>query len=124
MTRPDISEAVGKVARHVSKPAQVHVIAVKRIIRYIQGTIDYGITFGGSMDKLMVFSDSDWAGDLNNRRSVSGMVIMLYGGVVAYHSRQQKCVATSSSEAEYIAVSEKQLSRQGTSCKNYHAATL
>ena len=107
MTRPDTAEAVGAVARHVSNPTQQHFMAVKRIFRYLRGTSKFGLTFGPSSDhELAVYSDSDWAGDPNNRRSTSGMVAMLTGDVVAFSSRQQRCVTLSSSEAEYVALSE------------------
>ena len=105
MTRPDIAEAVNTVARFVERPGQQHVVAVKRILRYVKGTVDLGIVFGREHG-LKVYSDADWAGDQDDRRSTSGMLITLHGGPVSYFSRKQKCVALSSTEAEYIAASE------------------
>ena len=71
----------------------------------MKGTLDFGLAYGKE-SALQVYCDSSWASDLNDRRSVSGMVTMLNHGVVSYFSRKQKCAALSSSEAEYIAASE------------------
>jgi transposase InsO family protein len=105
MTRPDLAEAVNAVARFVDHPTPIHVVAVKRILRYLKGTLDHGICFHGPND-LIVYCDSNWAADQDDRRSTSGMLAMMNGGTIAYFSRKQKSVALSSSEAEYIAASE------------------
>ena len=105
-TRPDISYAVSSLARFSSKPTRQHWIALKRLLRYLKGTTKYGILFSkeGSSE-CIGFSDADWAGDVNDRKSTSGYVFLLSGGAVSWSSKKQKCVALSTAEAEYIALS-------------------
>jgi hypothetical protein len=106
-TRPDISYAVGQVAKYSSKPSQVHWEAVKRIFAYLKGTISLGISyFRGVKDGvLQAFSDSDFAGDADDRRSTTGNIFILNNGPVSWRSQKQKCVALSTAESEYIAAS-------------------
>jgi hypothetical protein len=107
VTRPDISFAVGQAARFVENFDSSHCKAVRQIIAYLKGTSNYGICFNG-MDPSPVigYSDADYAGCLDTRRSTTGSIFMLNGGPVAWCSRRQPCVATSTTEAEYIAASE------------------
>jgi hypothetical protein len=106
-TRPDISYAVSQVAKYSSKPSYVHWEAVKRIFAYLKGTISFGISyFRGVKDGvLLAFSDSDFAGDADDRRSTTGNIFILNGGPVSWRSQKQKCVALSTAESEYIAAS-------------------
>lgn len=104
-TRPDIAYAVSNVARFSSKPSQQHWIAVKRIMRYLNGTIDYGLLYEKN-STIEGFSDADWAGDLNDRKSTSGYVFMMSGAAISWNSKKQTCVALSTAEAEYIALSK------------------
>jgi hypothetical protein len=107
MTRPDISFAVGQVARFCSKPGMAHWEAVKRIISYLSGTLQYGIRFSGSYNQeLTGFSDSDFASDKDTRRSTSGLLFLRHGGPIAWRSKRQSCVTLSTTEAEYVAASE------------------
>lgn len=106
-TRPDISYAVGKASRSLSQPSDDDVTAVKRIFKYLRGTLDYGIRY----DKvpkftLDCFSDSDYAGCPITRRSTSGYVLNFGSGAISWCSQLQKCVVTSSTEAEYVAGSQ------------------
>ena len=105
-TRPDISYAVNKLAQFTQKPQPKHWTAVKRIFRYLKGTRNYSLTYGGSEDLLNqdmnIFCDADWASDAD-RKSVSGYVITIGGGAVAWSSKKQSTVALSTAEAEYIA---------------------
>ena len=105
-TRPDIAYAVNNLARFNSNPQKVHWTAMKRVLRYLKGTINHGILYrqDGS-DKCIGYSDADWAGDLSDRKSTSGYIFMLSGGAISWSSRKQKCVALSTAEAEYIALS-------------------
>lgn len=105
-TRPDISFAVGNVSRYMDKPAAAHVNAVKRILKYIKGTSDTGIQFdcGGDLE-FIGYSDADYAGDVETRRSTSGYVFMFGGGVISWGSERQKSVALSTTESEYMAAS-------------------
>jgi hypothetical protein len=110
-TRPDIAAAVGICGKFVSNPTQEHWSAVKRIIRYVAGTIQFGLNLGGSkkgIDSVVLeaYSDSDWAGDHDDRKSRSGIISLICGSVVCYASKKQPVVATSSAEAERIAVHE------------------
>lgn len=103
-TRPDLAYPVSLLSRFLSNPSDSHVKAAKRVLRYLSGTKDHGITLGGKLD-LAAYCDSDFAGDRDNRKSTSGHVI-LYGGPISWYSKQQSTVALSTAEAEYISMSE------------------
>ena len=104
-TRPDIAFAVSKLSRYLDCAEQKHWNAVKRVLRYVKGTKDFGICFDGTKDIMPVgYSDSDWAGDVNDRKSTGGYVFTMCGGPISWSSRKQSVVATSSCEAEYIAL--------------------
>jgi hypothetical protein len=107
-TRPDISFSVSSLTRHLQKPTVQAWDAAKGIVRYLAGTIDMGITFTRSSkpQPLHGFSDSDFAADVDTRRSVSGFCFLMHGGAVAWASRQQATVAASTVEAELMALSE------------------
>ncbi|KAK8936121.1 hypothetical protein KSP39_PZI013254 [Platanthera zijinensis] len=105
-TRPDIAHAVGTVSRFLSNPGREHWSAVKWILRYLQGTSDLTLRFGDSEPELLGYTDADMAGDVDSRRSTSGYMILFTGGAVSWASRLQKCVALSTTEAEFIAVTE------------------
>ena len=103
-TRPDIIHAVGVVSRHMSAPGKAHWAAVKQILRYIRGTLDYGLRYKtGASATLHGFSDSDHAGDVNDIRSTSGIVFFIGNSPVSWTSQKQGVVAVSSCEAEYVA---------------------
>ena len=105
-TRPDLAYAVGVVAKFSSNPTILHWSAVKRILRYLNGTIDLGLTYGrGDNFNLVGFSDADWAGDLDDRKSTTGYLFLLSGGPISWRSKKQSCVALSTAEAEYMALS-------------------
>ena len=105
-TRPDITYAVSKVARHSANPTHQHWIAVKRILRYLNGTYDRGIKYSSSStETLNGYSDADWAGDRKDRKSTSGYIFMLSGSPISWRSKKQTCVALSTAEAEYVALS-------------------
>ena len=107
VSRPDITFAVNRLARYCESPKQVHWNAVKRVIRYLKGTIEYSIRFSGtSKAGLTGHCDSDWGGDEHENRSTSGYVFQLNGGPVAWSSRLQKTSALSVTEAEYMALTE------------------
>ena len=102
-TRPDISQAVGALARYMAKPTVAHWQAAKGVLRYIAGTANFGITFGGSNLTLEAYCDADYAGDIDTRRSTTGYVYILGGGAISWSSRLQPTVAASTTEAEYMA---------------------
>ena len=105
-TRPDIAFAVGNVARFSANSTKRHWTGVKRILRYLKGTSDLGLHYSSSVDEDLVgYSDSDWAGDLDDRRSVSGYMFKLCGAPISWRSKKQASVALSTAEAEYVALS-------------------
>jgi len=107
VTRPDISFAVGQVARFVESHGPPHVKAIRQIISYILGTSRFGICFTGlATDSPIGYSDADYAGCLTTRRSTTGSVFMYHNGPIAWCSRRQTCTAQSTTEAEYVAASE------------------
>ena len=86
---------------------QEHLTVVKRILRNLKGTATYGLMFAASVDTgggLIGYSDADWAGDVNDRKSTSGYLFMMNGAAVSWRSQKQTCVALSTAEAEYIAL--------------------
>ena len=105
-TRPDIAYAVGVVSRFLSNLGRQHWEAVKWIMRYLRGTSKLKLTFGSGKPVLIGYIDSDMAGDVDNRKSTSGYLMTFLGGAVSWQSRLQKCVALSTTEAEYIAAAE------------------
>ncbi|WJX11887.1 hypothetical protein P8452_02442 [Trifolium repens] len=109
-TRPDINYAVGSVSRFMSNPKASHMVAAKRILRYLKGTHDYGLTFPKSKMEskfeLEGFSDSDWCGDKDDRRSTSGMWFRFRNSPISWSSKKQNIVALSSCEAEYVAAAQ------------------
>ena len=105
-TRPDIAHAVSTVSRFLSRPGREHWKAVKWILRYLRGTSDMKLCFGCDDLTLRGFTDADMAGDVDTRKSTSGYVIIFAGGAISWQSRLQKCVALSTTEAEFIAATE------------------
>ena len=104
-TRPDIAYAVSNVARFCSKHTMEHWKSIKHIMRYLNGTRNYGFLY--DKEKVMDFigySDADWAGDLDDRMSTSGYVFKLSGAAVSWRSKKQSCVSLSTAEAEYMAL--------------------
>ena len=105
-TRPDIGQSVSAVSKYSSDPTMAHLTAAKRVLRYLKGTMDLGLTYKKSDGNVLkAYSDSDWAGDQDDRHSTSGYVSVLSGGAVNWLSKKQASVALSTAEAEYIALS-------------------
>lgn len=105
--RPDIAACVGILGRKFSSPTEKDYIAAKRVVRYLKGTKNWYLHLGGKTNqKLEAYSDSDWAGDVNSRKSTTGFMISYAGGVISWTSRRQNCVSLSSMEAEYCALTE------------------
>lgn len=103
-SRPDISFAVGLLSRFVECPMRKHMAAARRILRYLAATSTVGIQYGPSGDcSLIGYSDADFASCIRTRKSVSGVVVLLNGGPVLWHSRKQTIISLSTTEAEYIA---------------------
>lgn len=106
VSRPDIMYAVSQVSRFLNNPGSEHWSAVKRIFQYLQGTKDIGIKYQADHLSLTMYSDADFAGDIDTRRSTTGYVSLLANGPVTWSSHRQKCVTRSTTEAEYIAASD------------------
>ena len=105
-TRPDIAYAVSRVTRFCAKPTVEHWTAVKRILRYLKGTSNLGLLYREDTPaEITGYSDADWAGDVGDRKSTSGYVFLLGGATISWKSSKQTCVALSTAEAEYVALS-------------------
>ena len=107
-TRPDLAYSVGFLSRFLENPSTEDIVRVKRVLRYIKGTIDKGITYQvkGEKGVLKCYSDADFGGCVHTGRSTSG-VVMLYGsGAISWLSQRQAMVTTSTSEAEIVAANE------------------
>lgn len=104
-TRPDLAYSVGILSRFMDRPTQLHQGAVKRILRYVKGTIDFGLVYSQDSDNevLIGYSDSDLAGNVEDRKSTGAMVFYLNKSLITWTSQKQKCVALSSCEAEFMA---------------------
>ncbi|GJZ20395.1 ribonuclease H-like domain-containing protein [Tanacetum coccineum] len=105
-SRPDIVQAVCYCARYQARPTKKHLKEVKRIFRYLRGTIHMGLWYPkGSGFELTAFSDADHAGCVDTRKSTSGGIQFLGDKLVSWMSKKQNCTAMSSAEAEYVALS-------------------
>ncbi|KAG6478780.1 hypothetical protein ZIOFF_062224 [Zingiber officinale] len=104
-TRPDLSYSVGMASRYMEKPTSMHHKVVKQILRYLKGTIYFGLAYTKGPQEISIFgySDSDLAGDLDGRKSTSGMAFYFNESLVSWNSQKQKTVALSSCEAEFMA---------------------
>ena len=101
-TRPDIAFAVSIVSRFSSNPTIEHWDAIVRIFRYLRATIDLELVFTDSLGPLTGFTDADWAGDHETRRSTSGYIFSIGSAPISWSSKRQPTVALSTCEAEYI----------------------
>lgn len=105
LTRPHISHVVGVLSRFMQNPRKPHLDAVRKVLRYVKTTLNYGIVFKrGGECKLAGFCDADYAGDLDSRMSTTGYVFMLGSSVVSWCSKRQPTVSLSTTEAEYKVV--------------------
>ncbi|CAJ2661747.1 unnamed protein product [Trifolium pratense] len=103
-SRPDLMFAATLLSRFMSKPSHLHLGAAKRVLRYVMGTMEYGIRFEkNSKFEAKGYCDSDWAGSVDDMKSTSGYVFNLGSGVISWCSKKQDTVAQSSAEAEYLA---------------------
>jgi transposase InsO family protein len=104
-TRPDISYAVSILSQFMAKPNESHWKAAKKVLRYLKGTMNFGLLYTDKFDvQLAGFSDSDWAGNPDDRRSTTGYAFNIGSGVVSWSSKKQPTVSLSSTEAEYKAM--------------------
>ncbi|GKE30854.1 hypothetical protein Tco_1446238 [Tanacetum coccineum] len=105
-SRPDLQFAICMCARYQARPTEKHLNAVKRIFRYLKGTVHRGLWYPkDSLNALTSFADADHAGCQDTHRSTSGSMQLLGDRLVSWSSKRQKSAAISSTEAEYIALS-------------------
>ncbi|XP_070019638.1 secreted RxLR effector protein 161-like [Nicotiana sylvestris] len=107
-TRPDISHAISVMSRYMACPSKEHWQAMKWILRYLKGTADVGLTFYKDKlsESLVGYVDSDYAWDLDKRRSLTGYIFTLSGIVISWKETLHSVVVLSAIEAEYIAITE------------------
>ncbi|XP_019155374.1 PREDICTED: uncharacterized protein LOC109152241 [Ipomoea nil] len=107
ITRPDLSYAVNRLCQFMHSPTVDHWGMVKRVLRYVKGTVDYGLRLSASTStSIQAYSDSDWAGCPVDRKSTSGYAVFLGSNLVSWLSQKQRTVARSSTEAEYKALAD------------------
>ena len=105
--KPNITYGVGLVSRYMEHPLQSHLMAVKRILKYVKGTLNLGLLF--SYSKICIkgiltsFSSSDWSGDIDDRKITSGYFFLFENTIFSYSSKMQNIVALSTYEVKYVA---------------------
>ncbi|KAL9659049.1 hypothetical protein QQ045_018615 [Rhodiola kirilowii] len=106
ITRPDIAYSVNFISQFMSQPRTSHLVAAKRILRYVKGTIDYGLYFTPQRHPVTIaaYSDADWVGCLESHRSQFGYLIYIGTNLVSWCSKKQPTIARSSAESEYRAL--------------------
>ncbi|PKU87548.1 Retrovirus-related Pol polyprotein from transposon TNT 1-94 [Dendrobium catenatum] len=104
ITRPDIAHSVNNLAQHMHNPEPVHLYLLKRLLRYIKGTISVGLPITKSNLQLRTFSDADWAGDPITRKSTTGFCTFLGDNLISWTVKKQTTVSRSSTESEYRAL--------------------
>lgn len=105
-TRPDISFSVSYLSQYNNNYGQMHWNAAKRVLRYLKGTKDVGLTFRKSNEDLKGYADADWGSNEDDRRSFTGYAFLLNNAALSWESRKQRTVALSTCEAEYMALTE------------------
>jgi hypothetical protein len=103
-TRPNISFSVHQVCQYMSTLTSTHLTAAKRILRYIRGTLNHGIAFNPGPFHLSAYTDVDWAGDPDDRRSTSGYLVYLGSNPITWSAKKQPTVSRSSTKSEYRAL--------------------
>ena len=116
LCRPDILYAVCRLSRYLNEPTKIHMTQAKRVLIYLYTTKNRGITYGGKIhgiighnlmfDTIFGYADADFASDLDSRKSTTGWIFMYNGGAISWRSSQQNIQALSTSEAEYMSLSD------------------
>ena len=107
-TRPDISFTVSQLSQHLERPGTLHWKAAMQLLRYLSGTLTYGIQLDGKgdMSNLQIYTDADFANCPDDRKSYSGYIALLGGSIISWRSKKQPTVSTSTTEAEYRSLYE------------------
>lgn len=105
-TRPGLAYIVGILSRYMGNPTDIHWNGIERVFKYLRGTMSEGITFylNSNDTRLISYSDADWARDVDTRRSTTGWICFLNSGPISWSSRKQTVTATSTTEAEFVAL--------------------
>jgi hypothetical protein len=102
-TRPDICFVVNTLSEFLVEHRRVHIVVAKHVMRYLKGTLDFGLNYNGDHDfKLHGYTNSDWARSVSDRKSTAGCCFSLESTMISWHSRNQSSIALSTTEAEYI----------------------
>jgi hypothetical protein len=107
-SRPDISFAVSQLSQFLTGPTSIHMAAAKHVLRYLKGTIDLSIAYCYNSSPLEIsgYSDANWAGDKNDRKSTTGYLFVIADGPISWTSHKQSTIALLTMEAEYMALSD------------------
>jgi histone deacetylase 1/2 len=107
LTRPDIAYAVNRVCQYLHDPRSSHWSAVKRILRYVRGSLSHGLFIQPARSSVLTaYSDADWAGNLDDRRSTGGYALFYGSTLIAWSAKKQSTVSRSSTESEYKVVAD------------------
>jgi hypothetical protein len=102
-TRPDICFVVNTLSQFLVEPIHIHLVATKHVMKYLKGTLDCGVSYDGDHDfTLSGYTDSDWVGNVSERKSTSGCCFSLGSAMISWQSRKQSNIALSTAKAEYI----------------------
>ncbi|CAM8898957.1 unnamed protein product [Rhodiola kirilowii] len=93
-TRPDIAFAVGQLSRYTSNPSTHHWEAIRRVLKYLKGTMNYGLVYAGFPSVLEGYTDASWITNLEDHSSTSDWVFLLEGGAISWASKKQTCIST------------------------------
>lgn len=107
ITRPDICYVINMLSKYNNNPDMRHWTALKRVMRYLKGTLDYKLSYKKNLEETMThgYCDADWASAEDDRRSCTGYTFLFQGGTISWNSRRQPTVALSTTEAEYMSLS-------------------
>ena len=103
-TCPDLAFSVSQLCQFMQHPTTSHFDAAKRVLRYVRGTLHFGLHIDLGPITLSAFSDADWAGDPSDRKSTTGILVFLGSSPISWSSKKQSTVSRSSTEAEYRAL--------------------
>jgi hypothetical protein len=102
-TRPYIYFFVNSLSQFLVEPRHVHLVAAKHVMRYLKGTLDCGLSYGGDHDFILSgYTDLDWPGSVSDRKITLGCCFSLGSAMISWKSRKQSIISLSTTEAEYI----------------------